>query len=83
MTNENYKRACDIQKEIDLLNGHLSDLDKARFRESTGCGFTYRFNDHHSEVKLYGTFVQASFPFDYEQRVRDKISELQKKFETL
>ncbi len=80
MTEEQYKRSCVIKKEIDLLEQHKADLKKARFDESTGCGLTYRFNDHHPEVRLLGAYIDRDFSKIYTEMIDNKIQTLKDDF---
>jgi len=82
MKEENYQRACDIKKEIEDLKMNLSQLEKARFTETNG-GLTFRFNDHHIEVRLKNKHIPANFNLDYVKSINDEIEELKSEFEKL
>lgn len=82
MKDENYNRACEIKKEIESLKEHLKQLEKARFTE-TNNGLTFRFNDHHIEVRLTGKYIPDNFNLNYVKSVELAIEKLESEFDKL
>lgn len=82
MKDENYNRACEIKKEIESLKEHLKQLEKARFTE-TNNGLTFRFNDHHIEVRLIWKYIPDNFNLNYVKSVEFAIEKLESEFDKL
>ena len=82
MKEENYQRACNIKKEIEDFESHLTQLEEARFTETNG-GLTFRFNDHHIEVRLKNKHIPANFNLDYVKSINNEIEKLKSEFEKL
>jgi hypothetical protein len=83
MTNENYKRASEIQDEIKVLKEHLSDLDNASDPCLPEYGICCRFNENFPAVNLRPDHVPLSFLANYVKNVKNRIAELQDEFENL
>lgn len=83
MTEKQFAQATEISKEIDNLKQHKADLEKARFYESKGSGLTFRFNDHHPEVRLNREFVSSMFASTYDKLIDEKIESLKIEFDNL
>lgn len=82
MKEENYNRACEIKKRLSLLEQHKIDLENARFSE-THAGLSFRFNDHHSEVRLMGDITPPDFHSVYLGLLDAEIQRLGYEFDNL
>jgi hypothetical protein len=83
MNIKNYKRACEIQAEIENLNGHLRDLNSEGFNCSERKYFSYRQNELRIAIKLNPAFMPDTLHAIYKKNVENRIFELEREFEKL